>query len=271
MRPPLNAKRLAPLAFVVALLAAPSALAEMRIFAKDDGTIQFVDLGESAALEEHANSASAGSEAVSALPSVSVVAEENATGSTVMLIVTGSSAAASPSTSASAAAEPGESGSASAEPGEAEAADREMSDDAFAEAPPPPDNVFQEKAAAPITAQFTACETISLGDTVLFDTAAHVLKPHAGPALDAVANVLLAQPSIQVRIEGHTDSRGGLQYNEALSERRAKAVYQALLQREVPPGRLEVVGYGLTQPTDTNNTAAGRANNRRVDLVPFNC
>ena len=58
---------------------------------------------------------------------------------------------------------------------------------------------------------------------------------------------------------------------QQLSEQRANAVYQAFLQRGVLAGQMEAVGYGLTQPTDTNDTDVGRANNRRVDLVPLHC
>ena len=159
-----------------------------------------------------------------------------------------------------------------ADPVEAVSVEAEPGGDGFAEVPPPPLPVIPpEKAEDPIAAQFSACQRITFGDEVLFDSAKHELKPQADAALDAVASVLLAYPSIRVRIEGHTDSRGGMQYNQGLSERRANAVYRALLQRGVPPRQMEAAGYGLTQPTDTNDTAVGRAKNRRVDLVPIDC
>ena len=239
------------LAFMLVTLSAPPILADMRAVVAEDGTVQFIQVGEGSSIQ---------GSSVAAAP------------------VTASSAVASPAASASVVATPRMSGSALADPVEAAMAEAESGQDGFAEAPPPPPPppplpppILPEKAEDPIAAQFSACHKVSFGDEVLFDTAKYELKPQADSALDAVAKVLLAYPSIQVRIEGHTDSRGGEQYNQQLSEQRANAVYQAFLQRGVLAGQMEAVGYGLTQPTDTNDTDVGRANNRRVDLVPLHC
>lgn len=233
------------LAFMLVILPAPPVLADMRAVVAEDGTVQFVQVDEGSSVQ---------GSSVAAAP------------------VTGSSSAASPAAAASAVAAPGMSDSAVADPVEAVSVEAEPGDDGFAEVPPPPPTVIPpEKAEDPIAAQFSACQRITFGDEVLFDSAKHELKPQADAALDAVASVLLAYSSIRVRIEGHTDSRGGMQYNQDLSERRANAVYRAFLQRGVPAGQMEAAGYGLTLPADTNDTAVGRAKNRRVDLVPLDC
>ena len=74
-------------------------------------------------------------------------------------------------------------------------------------------------------------------------------------------------PDITIEIQGHTDSRGGDDYNMRLSGERAEAVRQYLMQQGIAAGRLTARGYGETRPIDTNRTEAGRANNRRVEFV----
>ena len=71
---------------------------------------------------------------------------------------------------------------------------------------------------------------------------------------------------IQLTIEGHTDNIGGVQYNQTLSEKRADAVLLYLLKAGLDTRRLKAVGYGQQQPVADNNTAEGRAMNRRVVL-----
>lgn len=275
---PLNSNPLASLALGLVLLLGPPALAEMRVVVAEDGTIQFVQVvdGAIASVEATSGAASVSSQTATVSPTSGALAEVGAVGSAVAAPSPGASVVASPSTSSSTAAAPSKSGSVLANPGEAAAVDAEPGDDGFADAlpaprppPPPPVILPPEKADDPLAKALKAGEKISFGETVLFDTAKHELKPHAGPALDAVAKVLLAHQSIRVRIEGHTDSRGGEEYNQRLSERRANAVYRALLNRGVPARQMAIVGFGLKRPIDTNDTAAGRAKNRRVDLVPL--
>lgn len=102
---------------------------------------------------------------------------------------------------------------------------------------------------------------------VLFDTGRATLKPGAGRDLDRLAQALKDNPNMRVMIEGHTDSVGGDDYNQALSERRAEAVADALRTRGVPPDRYEVRGLGKSFPVASNNTQAGRQQNRRVEIV----
>ncbi|SFM96518.1 OmpA family protein [Thermodesulforhabdus norvegica] len=108
---------------------------------------------------------------------------------------------------------------------------------------------------------------VTFRSDMLFDFDSAVLKPGAYDEIDRVATVLRNYPQTRIRIEGHTDSIGSEQYNQMLSERRAMAVRDALVQRGVDPRRIEVVGYGESKPIATNATEAGRQLNRRVTIV----
>jgi outer membrane protein OmpA-like peptidoglycan-associated protein len=107
---------------------------------------------------------------------------------------------------------------------------------------------------------------VTLSD-VLFDTGAATLKPGADLSLDRLASYLKAHPQTKVLIEGHTDSRGSDEYNEALSQRRADAVGKALVERGVSADDVSTSGRGKAYPVATNDTAAGRQQNRRVEIV----
>ena len=102
---------------------------------------------------------------------------------------------------------------------------------------------------------------------VLFDTGRATLKPGADRDLDRLAQALKDNSNTRVLIEGHTDSVGGDDYNLGLSERRAEAVADALRMRGVPPDRYEVKGLGKAFPVASNETQAGRQQNRRVEIV----
>jgi outer membrane protein OmpA-like peptidoglycan-associated protein len=102
---------------------------------------------------------------------------------------------------------------------------------------------------------------------VLFDTAQYTLKPGAREKLAKVSGILLAHPDLKVQVEGHTDSIGGDEYNQKLSENRAKAVRDFLVGEGVTADSVTSAGFGKTRPVATNDTAAGRQQNRRVELV----
>ena len=106
-------------------------------------------------------------------------------------------------------------------------------------------------------------------DKVYFATNKDVILPKSFGLLKQVAAVLRANPQIErVRVEGHTDSQGADDKNMDLSQRRAGKVRQRLIEQEgIAPERLESVGYGETTPVDTNFTAKGRENNRRVEFT----
>lgn len=107
---------------------------------------------------------------------------------------------------------------------------------------------------------------LTLGD-VLFQTDRAELKPGAIRKLEPLARQLRENPELAVRIEGHTDSQGSAEYNENLSRQRAESVKSALVGMRVEPHRIKAVGLGQDYPVTTNDTQAGRQENRRVELV----
>jgi outer membrane protein OmpA-like peptidoglycan-associated protein len=102
---------------------------------------------------------------------------------------------------------------------------------------------------------------------VLFNLDSAGLNPGAREKLARVAGILLAQPGLEVSIEGYTDNIGTHSYNEDLSKRRADAVRDYLVGQGIQPRAVATAGFGETQPVATNETAAGRQQNRRVELV----
>jgi outer membrane protein OmpA-like peptidoglycan-associated protein len=100
-----------------------------------------------------------------------------------------------------------------------------------------------------------------------FDSGSNVPRPDSEPTLQRILEALQGDASLELQIEGHTDSTNTDAYNQALSERRAKAVVQWLTARGIAPERLEGVGFGRTRPIAGNETAQGRALNRRVELL----
>ncbi|MBN2359161.1 MAG: OmpA family protein [Deltaproteobacteria bacterium] len=110
-------------------------------------------------------------------------------------------------------------------------------------------------------------EKIEIGDKVYFDTDKATIKARSFKLLDQVASILMAHPEIElVRIEGHTDSQASDDYNLKLSQQRADAVKDYLATKGVGVERLEAIGFGETKPVASNNTAAGREKNRRVEF-----
>ncbi len=107
---------------------------------------------------------------------------------------------------------------------------------------------------------------MTLGN-VLFDTNGDTLKPGADDMISRLAQFLQNHPDIKVRIEGHTDSTGSDDYNQALSQRRANAVAMALEGRGISADRIQAVGRGKSAPVAGNDTAAGRQQNRRVEII----
>jgi outer membrane protein OmpA-like peptidoglycan-associated protein len=107
---------------------------------------------------------------------------------------------------------------------------------------------------------------LTLGD-VLFDTARSELKPGAMATVDRLADFMREHATYQLLIEGHTDSRGEEEYNLQLSERRAEAVRNALLSRGLTGDRVRVRAQGESFPVADNESAAGRQQNRRVEVI----
>jgi outer membrane protein OmpA-like peptidoglycan-associated protein len=108
---------------------------------------------------------------------------------------------------------------------------------------------------------------ITLSGSVLFASNKSTLLPAARSRLEQVADVLLEEPDRDLRIEGHTDSKGSDDYNRRLSQQRADAVRSALVGRGYPSEHIQTEGMGETQPVGDNTSSEGRANNRRVEIV----
>jgi OOP family OmpA-OmpF porin len=120
-------------------------------------------------------------------------------------------------------------------------------------APPPP------PAPAPAPARI-----VLRGVNFDFDKAD--IRPDAQVILDSAAEILKENPSTRVEVAGHTDSTGPDDYNQGLSERRARSVVNYLVDKGVSADRLTPVGHGESQPVADNGTRDGRAQNRRVEL-----
>jgi outer membrane protein OmpA-like peptidoglycan-associated protein len=107
---------------------------------------------------------------------------------------------------------------------------------------------------------------VSMSD-VLFDTGKYSLKPGAREKLAKVAGILLAYPGLNIEVDGYTDNVGGDEMNQQLSENRARSVRDYLVQQGVATNSVSAKGFGNTLPVATNDNAAGRQQNRRVELV----
>jgi len=107
---------------------------------------------------------------------------------------------------------------------------------------------------------------LTLGD-VLFETGKATLLGGAMRNLDKLAQFLKDNPKKQILIEGHTDSVGSESFNMELSRNRAAAVRNALSNRGIAMSRMETEGFGKSRPVSSNDTAAGRQQNRRVEII----
>jgi outer membrane protein OmpA-like peptidoglycan-associated protein len=107
---------------------------------------------------------------------------------------------------------------------------------------------------------------VNLSD-VLFDTASSNLKPGAREKLARVSGILVSHPGLRLEIEGHTDSVGSDVYNQQLSSRRAESVRVYLVDQRIPSDSVGAMGLGEGHPVATNDTAAGRQQNRRVEMI----
>ena len=102
---------------------------------------------------------------------------------------------------------------------------------------------------------------------VLFDTGKYALRPAAREKLAKLAGIVIAHPGLKLAAEGHTDSTGSPEFNQTLSVKRAEAVEQYLADQGLASDSLSASGFGDTRPIAPNNTAAGRQQNRRVELI----
>ena len=107
---------------------------------------------------------------------------------------------------------------------------------------------------------------VSMSD-VLFDTGRYTLKPGAREKLAKVAGILLAYPGLNIAVGGYTDNVGGDEMNQRLSENRAGAVRDYLVNQGVSANSVSAQGFGNSSPVASNDNASGRQENRRVELV----
>lgn len=129
----------------------------------------------------------------------------------------------------------------------------------------------RERLRAQLNSVLATSETargliVNMSD-VLFDTGKYTLKPATQISLAKVAGILQAYPGLKLQVEGYTDSTGSPEFNQKLSENRAGAVRDFLVTQGVQLENIAATGYGMAKPVADNNTAQGRALNRRVQLV----
>jgi outer membrane protein OmpA-like peptidoglycan-associated protein len=106
---------------------------------------------------------------------------------------------------------------------------------------------------------------------VLFDFNKSTLQPASDPVLQEIANMLSKDPTLKVEVQGHTDNVGADDYNQTLSEARARAVMDWLTKHSISANRLSAKGYGKTKPLADNGSDEGRAKNRRVEIANPAC
>lgn len=107
---------------------------------------------------------------------------------------------------------------------------------------------------------------------ILFETAKADLKPESREILDAIGNVLIQWPELQIEVGGHADARGSDEFNKTLSDKRAKSVKDYLTTNfpAIDPENLSTAGYGESQPIASNDTPEGMSKNRRVEFKVLN-
>jgi len=135
-----------------------------------------------------------------------------------------------------------------------------------AESCQPSARVTPAPAAPPAPSPSPARQPISF-HSMLFEFDKSNLTPETKAELDRIAKIMQDDPNVMLELQGNTDSVGTDAYNKALGERRAKAVFDYLKSKGINPNRLKMVSFGESKPVTSNATDAGRAQNRRVDLV----
>ena len=131
-------------------------------------------------------------------------------------------------------------------------------------------NLIADDAASGIRNIFLS--PIEVGATVrlkniYFDFDKTTLKPESYVELNKVVDFLKQNATVEIEIEGHTDSKGADEYNQNLSQGRSQSVVDYLASQGIDSGRLKAHGYGESKPIDSNDTEEGRANNRRVEFT----
>ena len=131
---------------------------------------------------------------------------------------------------------------------------------------------ISEESQARSDSSFTyGNDIVKVGQPILlnvyFDTGSDSLLAESNEEIERVFEILTEYPNMKIEIRGHTDNRGSFEYNTDLSERRATAVLNSLIEKGIDESRLSSKGYGYSQPIATNETPEGRAKNRRTEFV----
>ena len=137
-------------------------------------------------------------------------------------------------------------------------------DDACPSAPETPDGIADEDGCPDRIRVEGAL--ITTFEPVQFKTDSDEILPESHPMLREVANVMKANPGMEIHVAGHSDSTGDDEYNRELSDRRAQSVRKFIIEQGVDDDRLDAKGYGETQPVASNDTEEGRRKNRRVEF-----
>ncbi len=127
-----------------------------------------------------------------------------------------------------------------------------------------------QSQVAPVTAAPSANQPLgpaSVSRLVYFDYDSFVIKPEFQTMIEGHARFLKANPSRRIAIEGHTDERGGREYNLALGQKRAEAVRRALGLLGVTDAQMEAVSFGKEKPANTGSSESALAENRRAEIV----
>jgi len=140
--------------------------------------------------------------------------------------------------------------------------------------PPPPAPKIHEDAEVAAVANVKTNEAgaavLSFKEPINFRYNSDEIEPESAVIVEKTAAALKKYPDAKIRVAGYTDSLGDPAYNMDLSERRAHAVAQGLVDNGVPAANISYIGYGAANPVATNKTAAGRYQNRRVELEVIN-
>lgn len=127
--------------------------------------------------------------------------------------------------------------------------------------------IARNKPRATIAPQILKADSLITLTDVLFETNSYKLKSAHFTQLDELSKFLLAHPTLELSVLGHTDNVGDEKHNVTLSAKRAESVAQYLINKGIDDERIFFEGFGSSHPIDTNDTAQGRSKNRRVEIL----
>ena len=130
-----------------------------------------------------------------------------------------------------------------------------------------PEQISSNEQILPVVLPILKADSLIILNELLFETNSHKLKTEHYAALDSIAKFLLAHPTLEVNVSGHTDSIGKEHNNLALSTRRAEAVAEYLIDKGVLFANVTYEGFGSSKSIMSNETIEGRSKNRRVEIL----